>query len=83
MLDGFKAMRKLHSIQIQAADMSGSSDYKVYREHHGTETQLIARQVSEDQIEQLLNERDYRKFQAGAYRFRVSCQLLADILQYV
>ena len=84
MLDGFKAMRKTYPIQIQSADMSGVNDYQVYRERYrGTETKLIARQVSEDQVEAILSERDYARFRDGAFRFRVSGQLLAEVLEYL
>lgn len=82
MLDGTKTMRRTYPIQIQAADMSGVSDYKVYHERYsGTEMRLLASRVSEDQVEQLLSERDYGKFQNGAFKFRVSGQQLADVLQ--
>lgn len=82
MLDGTKAMQKIYPIQIQAADMSGVNDYNVYHMRYaGTESKLVARRVSEDQVEALLSERDYRKFQKGRGNFRVSGQQLADVLQ--
>ena len=81
-LDGFKAMRRTHPIRIQAPDMSGVYDYNVYHERYrGTETRLIATRVSEDQIEALLTEQEYRKFCAGSYKFRVSGQKLAEVLE--
>lgn len=84
MLDGTKAMRKTYPIQIQAADMSGVNDYNVYHErYHGTEAKLIARRVSEDQVEALLSERDYQKFREGAYRFRVTGQKVAEVLEAI
>ena len=59
-------------------------DYSVYHERYqGTETRLLARQVTEDQVEQLLSERDYQKFQAGSYRFRVTGFQLAEVLQAI
>lgn len=82
MLDGFKAMRKTYPITIQAADMSGVNDYNVYHtRYQGTESRLVARCVSEDQVEQLLSERDYAKFQDGKGDFRVTGQQLAEVLE--
>ena len=82
MLDGTKAMRKTYPIQI-TSPWSDVYDYSIYLERYsGTETKLLAKGVSEDQIEALLSERDYQRFQdKGIYRFRVSGQKLADVLQ--
>ena len=81
-LDGFKAMRKTYPIVIQAADMSGVNDYNVYHSRYkGTESRLVARQVSEDQVQELLSERDYLRFRDGKGEFRVTGQRLADVLQ--
>lgn len=83
-LDGFKAMRRSYPIEIQAADLSGCNDYQVYHSrYNGTEKRLVARRVSEDQVEALLSERDYNKFREGAYKFRVSGMQLADVLQVI
>jgi hypothetical protein len=83
MLNGMRSMDKTYPIQIQAADMSGVNGYQVYHEQYrGAKTRLIARQVSEDQVEALLNPRDYQRFQNnGAYRFRVSGTKLAEVMQ--
>jgi len=84
MLDGFKAMRKTYPITIQAADMSGCNDYNVYHNRYqGTESRLVARRVSEDQVMELLNERDYSKFREGKGDFRVTGQSLCDVLQVI
>jgi hypothetical protein len=84
MLDGFKAMRKTYPIQISQADMSGVNDYNVYHSrYNGTETRLVARRVSEDEVEMLLGERNYQKFRDGAYKFRVTGQVLCDVLQVI
>lgn len=81
-LDGMKTMRRQIAIQIQAADMSGTNGYRVYRDNRG-ETKLIARQVTEDQVESILTEREYQKFQNGRFHFRVSAQLLCETFQYL
>jgi streptomycin 6-kinase len=82
MLDGTKAMRKTYPIVIQANDPSGAADYTVYHSRYrGTERKLVARLVSEDQVQELLSERDYMKFRDGKGEFRVSGQRLAEVLQ--
>lgn len=81
-LDGTKAMRRTYPIVIQAADMSGVNDYSLYHSRYrGTESKLMARNVSEDQVEALLSEHDYNKFREGKGEFRVSGQKLADVLE--
>ena len=82
MLDGTKAMRKTYPITIQAADMSGCNDYNVYRRrYNGTEFCLVARRVSEDQVQDLLSERDYERFRDGKGDFRVTGEKLVNVLQ--
>ena len=82
MLDGTKAMRKTYPIVIQANDPSGTADYSVYHSRYqGTEHRLLARRVSEGEVQDLLSERDYAKFQEGKGDFRVSGQRLAEVLQ--
>lgn len=84
MLDGTKAMRKTYPILIQANDPSGAADYSVYHSRYrGAEHKLIARHVSEDQIQDLLTEREYQKFRKGKGDFRVSSQRIADVLGFV
>lgn len=84
MLDGFKTMRKSYPIVIQAADRSGCNDYNVYHtRYQGSESRLVARRVSEDQVQELLSERDYQRFRDGKGNFRVSGQQLADVLQVI
>ncbi len=75
-------MRKTYLIVIQASDMSGASDYSVYHSRYrDTEHKLLARRASEDQVQDLLTERDYAKFRDGKGEFRVSGQKLAEVLQ--
>lgn len=84
MLDGTKAMRKTYPILIQASDPSGVANYSVYHSrYHGAEHKLIAHHVSEDQIQDLLAEREYQKFRKGKGNFRVSGQRIADVLGFV
>lgn len=83
MLDGTKAIRKTYPIRISALE-SGTNDYNVsHLRYGGTESRTIARRVSEDQIADLLSERDYAKFREGKGDFRVSGFKLADVLQVV
>jgi len=83
-LDGFKNLRKTYPIQIQAPSASGVYDYSVYLErYHGAETKLLAKNVSEDQVQELLSERDYMKFRDGKGSFRVSGFRLAEVLEVV
>lgn len=82
--DGFKAGRKTYPIRIQANDMSGAADYKVYLlRGDGAESRLLARNVSEDQVQCLLSELDYVKFRDGKGDFRVTGFRLAETLEVI
>lgn len=82
MLDGTKVMRRMIPIEIQG-DPSGVNDYRVSRRLDRFTVKKVAVHVSEDQIEALLTEREYQRFQEGAFRFKVSAGTLCETFQYL
>lgn len=83
MLDGTKTMRRQISIEIINDDPSGTQGLKVYHRKNSDISRLIARGVDEGQLEQILNDRQWTRYESGKWAFKVPAQSLCEVFQWL
>lgn len=71
----FNGKRKV-KIQIESLDLSNTNGYFVYHEKR-----LLKSGVSENEIAELLTEKQFKDFQNGDFLFTVSAQSVFDTFE--
>lgn len=82
-LDGTKTMKRQIAVEVINDDPTGTCGLKLYQRKGKFTSRLIAANVDEGRVLDILTEKQQRQYEKGTWRFRVSAQALCEAFQWL